>query len=92
MVFLAGIERSRVGPIGCYVVAVLLHYFVLAAFLWMLIEAHFMYLAFVKVWTQHGDHDLLKCSLIAWGKCLRLVFRFLDDCQFFTHRNSIFAS
>lgn len=66
--FLVGIERSRVGPIGCYVVAVLLHYFILAAFLWMLIEAHFMYLAFVKVWSQHGEHELLKCSLIAWGR------------------------
>ena len=67
VVFVVGIERSRVGAIGCYIVAVLLHYFILAAFLWMLIEAHFMYLAFVKVWSQHGDHELLKCSFIAWG-------------------------
>lgn len=67
VVFVIGIERSRVGPIGCYIVAVLLHYFILAAFLWMLIEAHFMYLAFVKVWSHHGEHELLKCSLIAWG-------------------------
>ena len=70
IVFIVGIERSRVGPIGCYIVAVLLHYFILATFLWMLIEAHFMYLAFVKVWSQHGAHELLKCSFIAWGRTL----------------------
>ncbi|XP_028403605.1 uncharacterized protein LOC114526261 isoform X2 [Dendronephthya gigantea] len=67
VVFVVGFERSLVDPLGCYIVAVLLHYFILAAFMWMLIEAHFMYLAFVKVWSQHGDHELLKCSFIAWG-------------------------
>ncbi|XP_046839049.1 uncharacterized protein LOC124433295 [Xenia sp. Carnegie-2017] len=67
VVFIVGIERSRVGRFGCFIVAGLLHYFILSAFLWMLIEARFMYLAFVKVWTQHGEHELLKCSFIAWG-------------------------
>ena len=27
-----------------------------------------MYYAFVKVWNDHGDYILWKCSAIAWGE------------------------
>ncbi|XP_055958783.1 adhesion G protein-coupled receptor E5-like [Patella vulgata] len=37
IVFLAGIEQTG-DPVGCIVVAVVLHYFIMASFMWMLME------------------------------------------------------
>ena len=54
----------------CRIVAALVHYFLLVAFLWMLIEAYFMYQAFVKVFRDFGDYVMWKCAAMAWGKSL----------------------
>ncbi|XP_048581791.1 uncharacterized protein LOC5519041 isoform X1 [Nematostella vectensis] len=67
IVFTAGVDRAGSSNLSCQVVAVLIHYFLLVAFMWMLIEAYFMYLAFVKVWRDHGDYVMWKCAAIGWG-------------------------
>lgn len=66
--FVAGVERSGVSEDACRIVAALIHYFLLVAFLWMLIEAYFMYQAFVKVFRDYGDYVMWKCAAIGWGE------------------------
>lgn len=66
--FVAGVERGTVSENACLIVAALVHYFLLVAFLWMLIEAYFMYQAFVKVFRDFGEHVMWKCSAFGWGK------------------------
>ncbi|CAH1249318.1 ADGRG4 [Branchiostoma lanceolatum] len=66
IIFLAGINATS-SPVGCTVVAFLLHYFLLAVFMWMAIEAFNMYLAFVKVLGAHVSKFLLKAAILAWG-------------------------
>ena len=68
VVFVAGVERSGVSENACRIVAALIHYFLLVAFLWMLIEAYFMYQAFVKVFRDYGDYVMWKCAAIGWGE------------------------
>lgn len=67
IVFVAGVERGTVSEDACRIVAALVHYFLLVAFLWMLIEAYFMYQAFVKVFRDYGEHVMWKCSALGWG-------------------------
>lgn len=75
IVFVAGVERSGVSEDACRIVAALIHYFLLVAFLWMLIEAYFMYQAFVKVFRDYGDYVMWKCAAIGWGEsCTRHRF------------------
>eukprot|EP00058_Branchiostoma_floridae_P013013 XP_002598501.1 hypothetical protein BRAFLDRAFT_66878 [Branchiostoma floridae] len=66
IIFLAGISATS-SPVGCTVVAFLLHYFLLAVFMWMAVEAFNMYLAFVKVLGAHVSRFLLKAAILAWG-------------------------
>ena len=68
IVFVSGVERGSVSEDACRIVAALVHYFLLVAFLWMLIEAYFMYQAFVKVFRDYGDYVMWKCSALGWGK------------------------
>lgn len=49
------------------IVAVSLHYMLLSAMSWMLVEAFYMYLALIKVFNTHFSHFLLKCCLFGWG-------------------------
>ncbi|XP_078672770.1 adhesion G-protein coupled receptor G7-like isoform X1 [Branchiostoma floridae x Branchiostoma belcheri] len=66
ILFLAGIDATH-SPVGCTVVAFLLHYFLLAAFMWMAVEAFNMYLAFVIVLGAHVSRLILKAAVFAWG-------------------------
>ncbi|XP_066300054.1 uncharacterized protein [Branchiostoma lanceolatum] len=66
IIFLAGIDATN-SPVGCTVVAFLLHYFLLAVFMWMAVEAFNMYLAFIKVLGAHVSKFLLKAAIFAWG-------------------------
>ncbi|XP_019631179.1 PREDICTED: adhesion G-protein coupled receptor G7-like [Branchiostoma belcheri] len=66
IIFLAGIDATN-SPVGCTTVAFLLHYFLLAVFMWMAVEAFNMYLAFVKVLGAHVSRFLLKAAIFAWG-------------------------
>ena len=68
VVFLAGFTRTE-HHVGCVVVAVLLHYFILASFMWMLMEGVLQYLLFVKVFGSHVENYMVKTALPAWGTC-----------------------
>lgn len=67
LLFLVGVEQTE-NPFVCVAVAAVLHYFLLATFMWMLMEAVLQYHAFVKVFGTHISYFMLKASLIAWGK------------------------
>ncbi|KAH9523807.1 Adhesion G-protein coupled receptor G2, partial [Bulinus truncatus] len=66
IVFLAGITQTS-SHAGCIVVAVLLHYFILASFMWMLMEGILQYLLFVKVLNSYFSHYMWKTAIPAWG-------------------------
>ncbi|OWF34702.1 uncharacterized protein LOC110443881 [Mizuhopecten yessoensis] len=66
VVFLTGIRQTH-NYIGCIIVAVLLHYFILSSFMWMLMEAFLQYLTFVKVLGTYVTRYTLKTVVIAWG-------------------------
>ena len=71
IVFLAAPEGLKSSSlVRCRTAAISLHYFLLASFLWMAVEAFSLYLAIIKV-RKFGDNQstyLLKCCLFAWGK------------------------
>ncbi|CAC5372501.1 unnamed protein product [Mytilus coruscus] len=72
IIFLVGMQEYTLdNDIGCKIVAVALHYVLLSAMCWMLIEAFYMYLALIKVFNTYFSHFLLKCCLFGW------VFRVL---------------
>ncbi|XP_071533379.1 uncharacterized protein [Panulirus ornatus] len=66
VIFMAGINQTR-SVILCRGVAVGLHYFILASFGWMLVEAVHQYLKFVKVVGTYIPRFLWKASICAWG-------------------------
>ncbi|CAH1799387.1 unnamed protein product [Owenia fusiformis] len=66
LLFVIGSIVTQTG-IGCQVVAVLLHYFLLATFTWMAVEAFYMYLALVKVFQTYYSKFILKCCAVGWG-------------------------
>ena len=72
IIFLCG-NLSVHFPIACQVVAALLHYFVLATFCWMAVEALNMYLSFVIVLHKGISKFMIKASLFAWGMLVKLI-------------------
>ncbi|XP_053932056.1 adhesion G-protein coupled receptor G4 isoform X2 [Cuculus canorus] len=68
MVFLINSWLSSFNQPGlCITVAVLLHYFLLAAFTWMCLESVHLYLALVKVFNVYVPKYILKCCIAGWG-------------------------
>ncbi|XP_071403250.1 adhesion G protein-coupled receptor L3-like [Centroberyx affinis] len=57
----------------CISTAWFLHYFLLASFTWMGLEAIHMYLALVKVFNSYVSRYMLKFSLVGWGIPLLVV-------------------
>ncbi|XP_057705639.1 adhesion G-protein coupled receptor G2 [Corythoichthys intestinalis] len=57
----------------CIVTAVALHYFLLASFTWMALEAIHMYFALVKVFNTYVPAYILKFCAIGWGVPLVVV-------------------
>ncbi|XP_057345127.1 adhesion G-protein coupled receptor G6 isoform X2 [Manis pentadactyla] len=51
----------------CIAVAALLHFFLLATFTWMGLEAIHMYIALVKVFNTYIRRYILKFCIIGWG-------------------------
>ncbi|XP_029452365.1 adhesion G-protein coupled receptor G6 isoform X3 [Rhinatrema bivittatum] len=51
----------------CIAVAALLHFFLLATFTWMGLEAIHMYIALVKVFNTYIRRYMLKFCIIGWG-------------------------
>ncbi|GBO03413.1 Adhesion G-protein coupled receptor G6 [Araneus ventricosus] len=76
LIFLVGIKKTGWG-FGCMVVAVLLHYFMLASFSWMLVEAFLQYLCLVKVLGTYIPCMLQKAMLFAWGTY------WVENCAFY---------
>uniref|UniRef100_A0A8C7U384 Adhesion G protein-coupled receptor G4b n=1 Tax=Oncorhynchus mykiss TaxID=8022 RepID=A0A8C7U384_ONCMY len=81
MVFLVNSWLSSFGSYGlCVVVASTLHYFLLASFTWMGLEAVHMYFALVKVFNVYVPSYILKLCALGWGTplvmcCLVLVVK-----------------
>ncbi|KAK4306349.1 hypothetical protein Pmani_021825 [Petrolisthes manimaculis] len=65
-IFLGGINQTW-NALLCRSVAVSLHYFILASFGWMLVEAVHQYLKFVKVVGTYIPRFMWKASVCAWG-------------------------
>ncbi|XP_072019677.1 uncharacterized protein [Amphiura filiformis] len=59
-------DYSGSGPL-CVAMAVILHYFLLSAMMWMALEAFDMYMALVKVFESYYSHYLLKMCIAGWG-------------------------
>ncbi|XP_066570729.1 adhesion G-protein coupled receptor G2 [Amia ocellicauda] len=57
----------------CISVAVFLHYFLLASFTWMGLEAVHMYFALVKVFNVYVPSYILKFCVLGWGVPLVVV-------------------
>ncbi|KAI8516643.1 hypothetical protein Bbelb_052240 [Branchiostoma belcheri] len=75
VIFLAGINRTA-SPIGCKVVAALLHYFLLAALMWMAVEAVNLYRAVVEVFDSVSENFVIKAGAVAWAGLI-LLFNLL---------------
>ncbi|KAL8605787.1 hypothetical protein ACOMHN_011149 [Nucella lapillus] len=58
---------------SCTAVAALLHYLLLAALLWMLVEAVEMYRALVTVFAKYSQCYMIKRCLVGWGLPLVIV-------------------
>ncbi|XP_050166684.1 adhesion G-protein coupled receptor G4 isoform X2 [Myiozetetes cayanensis] len=68
MVFLTNSWLSSFNQPGlCITMAMLLHYFLLAAFTWMCLESVHFYLALVKVFNVYVPKYILKCCIAGWG-------------------------
>ncbi|XP_038058912.1 adhesion G-protein coupled receptor G2-like isoform X2 [Patiria miniata] len=57
----------------CAAVAICLHFSLLVAMAWMVIQAFNMYMALVKVFATYYSHFLLKMMIIGWGIPLAIV-------------------
>lgn len=55
----------------CIATAAAVHYFLLASFTWMGLEAVHMYLALVKVFNTYVPLYMLKFCAVGWGKTPR---------------------
>ena len=75
LIFVAGIE-PRLGegklvggvPIGCRLVAVLLHYWFLVSFMWMLMEGVVLYVALVRVFVKYHGRYVTAFTVVSYGK------------------------
>ena len=86
IIFVAGVE-PRLGegklvggvPVGCRLVAVLLHYWFLVSFMWMLMEGVVLYVALV---TKYHDRYIAAFTIASYGKRPRSV------CTLYTQNSS----
>ncbi|XP_053146039.1 adhesion G-protein coupled receptor G6 isoform X2 [Hemicordylus capensis] len=73
----------------CIAIAALLHYFLLATFTWMGLEAVHMYIALVKVFNTYIRRYILKFCIIGWGLPAVVVIIVLASTN--TNANSIYS-
>uniref|UniRef100_A0A4W4HR62 Adhesion G protein-coupled receptor G4b n=1 Tax=Electrophorus electricus TaxID=8005 RepID=A0A4W4HR62_ELEEL len=74
MLFLVNSWLASLDVYGlCVAVAAVLHYFFLASFTWMALEAINMYLAFVKVFNVYVSSYIHKFCALGWGLPLLIV-------------------
>ncbi|XP_068088148.1 adhesion G-protein coupled receptor G6 isoform X3 [Hyperolius riggenbachi] len=72
----------------CIAVAAVLHFFLLATFTWMGLEAVHMYIALVKVFNTYIRRYVLKFCIIGWGVPAIVVAIVLAS----THKNLAYGS
>lgn len=69
MMFLLNSWLSSFSDYGlCISTAAVLHYFLLASFTWMGLEAVHMYLALVRIFSSYVRFYMLKLCAVGWGK------------------------
>ncbi|XP_052833205.1 adhesion G-protein coupled receptor G6 isoform X2 [Octopus bimaculoides] len=67
-IFVAGMQAHAVKPIAnCKTVAAMLHYFLLASFMWMTIEAINVLLSVVITFKTYQTSFMMRTSILAWG-------------------------
>ena len=78
IIFVAGIKPhfdagELVGgvPLGCRLVAVLLHYWFLVSFMWMLMEGVVLYVALVLVFVKHHGRYIAGFTIISYGELVQ---------------------
>ena len=84
IIFVAGIE-PRLGegylvggvPVGCRLVAVLLHYWFLVSFMWMLMEGVVLYVVLVRVFVKYHARYIAAFTIASYGKWSLLSKRLL---------------
>ena len=75
----------------CTAIAALLHFFLLATFTWMGLEAIHMYIALVKVFNTYIRRYILKFCIVGWGKPPAFFFFFpLSWKSLGSHRKILF--
>ena len=71
IIFVVGIDLTGPPngdvPIHCQVIAVLLHYFFLVAFMWMLMEGVVLYLALVRVFVTRQKSYIIAFTVTSYG-------------------------
>ena len=71
IMFIAGIDKTGPPngdvPIHCQVIAVLLHYFLLVAFMWMLMEGVILYIALIIVFVMHKKRYMFAFTVTSYG-------------------------
>ncbi|CAH1249412.1 ADGRL3 [Branchiostoma lanceolatum] len=88
IIFLAGINQTG-SPIGCTVVTALLHYFLLAALIWMAMEAINIYLAAVMVFEQYVTRNFIpKAAALAYGFPFLAMILTVGPSSLYEYRNS----
>ena len=76
LAFLSSLAATE-NHIVCVCLSALLHFFLLASFGWMAVEAVFQYLRFVRVVGTYIPRFMLKASLLVWGGSLLPVILML---------------
>ncbi|XP_070568956.1 adhesion G-protein coupled receptor G6-like [Ptychodera flava] len=93
MVFLVDSLVVSFAPIKtglCTTIAASLHFFLLAVFLWMSLQAVYMYLMLVKVFETYIVHFMVKFCLVGWGIPLVIVVITLSvDVENYGHYSEI---
>ncbi|XP_019613644.1 PREDICTED: adhesion G protein-coupled receptor L3-like [Branchiostoma belcheri] len=86
--FLAGIDQTA-SPVGCTAVAALLHYFLLAALMWMAVEAVMIFLAAVMVFGHYVSESFVyKAAVVAWGFPLLAILSTVGPSSFYEYKMS----
>ena len=77
IIFVAGIEpqlgEGQLVPVGCRLVAVLLHYWFLVSFMWMLMEGVVLYVALVRVFVSNHRRYIIFFTTVSYGEALLLA-------------------
>lgn len=68
-----------IDPIPCAVISTAVHFFALASFMWMGVEALNMYTSLIKVFSNSTSQSVLKQCIAGWGKRSRLSDTFRLD-------------